>query len=94
MLPVSLCGSGRSKRVPFVSEVFLQRLTGELGTPYFPKDAQFLPMKNICNRYTVLLHDTSHLTKDGLKCIIPSKAVPFGGVSNVPLNFGSQTPQK
>jgi len=33
-------------------------------------------------------------TKEGLKRVVPLKEVPFGGLNNVPLNFGGKIPQK
>ena len=33
-------------------------------------------------------------TNEGSKRIIPLKEVPFGGVNDVPLNFGGKIPQK
>ena len=28
------------------------------------------------------------------KCVVPCKEVPFGGLNDVPLNFGGKIPQK
>jgi len=33
-------------------------------------------------------------TNKGSKHVVPHKEVPFGGLSNVPLNFGGKSPQK
>jgi len=33
-------------------------------------------------------------TRDSLKDVKSRKDVPFGGLNNVPLNFGGKTPQK
>jgi len=33
-------------------------------------------------------------TTEGSKCVVPCKEVPFGGLNNVPLNFGSKIPPK
>ena len=33
-------------------------------------------------------------TNEGSKCVDPLKEVPFGGLNNVPLNFGGKIPQK
>jgi len=37
------------------------------------------------------VHDASDLDQRPLKRVIPSMDVPFGGLNDVPLNFGSQT---
>ena len=44
MIPIFLCGSRRSKKVPSGSGVFLRLLVGELGPPNLLK---FLPMANV-----------------------------------------------
>ena len=33
-------------------------------------------------------------TNEGTKRIVPLKEVPFGGLNDVPLNFGGKIPQK
>ena len=33
-------------------------------------------------------------TDEGSKRVVPLKEVPFGGLNNVPLNFGGKIPQK
>ena len=33
-------------------------------------------------------------TNEGSKRFVPLKEVPFGGLNNVPLNFGGKIPQK
>ena len=33
-------------------------------------------------------------TYEGSKRVVPLKEVPFGGLNNVPLNFGGKIPQK
>jgi len=33
-------------------------------------------------------------TNEGLKRVVPLKEVPFGGLNDVPLNFGGKIPQK
>ena len=33
-------------------------------------------------------------TNEGSKRVVPLKEVPFGGLNNVPLNFGGKIPQK
>jgi len=69
--------------VPFASKDFLRRLVGELRTPTVPRFRQWeLPV------YTHNATARPICAKVGLKRIIPSKDVPFGGVfPNVPQSF-------
>ena len=66
-----------TKWVSFARRVFMQRLMGELGPPNLPK---------FSHMYTI--HDAS---SRAIKRVIPSRHVAFGGLNDVPLNFGSKT---
>jgi len=41
-----------------------------------------------------LAKKTKKRKNEGSKRVVPLKKVPFGGLNNVPLNFGGKIPQK
>jgi len=78
IIPVIHYCSRGAKGVPYASGVFLQHLMGCWGPQKLPK---FSPMRNACV-YTILLDGASDLV--AREC-----GVPFGSLSDVPLNCGS-----
>ena len=45
-------------------------------------------------RPVALAKKTKKRKNEGSKRVVPLKKVPFGGLNNVPLNFGGKIPQK
>ena len=64
--------------VHFASGVSVRRLVGVLWTPRF---AQIFA-------YGILYTARPIWTKDGSKRIIPRKDLAFGGLNDIPINFG------
>jgi len=93
LLPVNLCCSGRAKGVPFAGGFSSDVWCGSWWTPKLSifclwemlVHTSISHRQNIDNIYTMLLW--------GLKHVIPCTDVPFGGLDDVPINYGSHTPK-